>query len=244
MDSGIYIIENTVTGNVYIGQTTSLKNRFKSHIYLLRNNKHRNARLQASFNKHGEHCFTFKVIEITDILNEREVYWIDLYGGVDGRLNYNMSSGGNGGGKRSQEVCDRISKIQSGRKLSPTHCENISKANKGKVIHSIEARKAISERYKGRPLLEETKRKISETKRGVKLSEETKEKLKGRGSVPVIQYDLNGNEIGRFASAKEAGSKLNFWKSDITQCCLGNRKTVKGYIFKYENEYHNGTRSK
>jgi len=235
MNSGIYIIRNTLNDKVYIGQTSNLLKRWNSHKYLLRKNKHGNIHLQNSWNKNGESVFVYSVLEncAIDIINEREVYWINNFGGVECDKIFNLSAGGLGGGKRATEVCKKISAWQTGRKLSPSHVESLRRVATGRN-HTENHKQYLSQLYKGRPLTEETKLKISESKKGIKFSEEVKFKLKNRGNVAVIQFSKLGELIKEFPSAKIAGEELGFWKSDITQCCMGKRKTVKGYIFKYK----------
>ena len=49
----------------------------------------------------------------------------------------------------------------------------------------------------------------------------------------VLQYDLEGNFIKEYKSVIEA-SKMNFNKSHIAACCRGERKTHKGFIWRYK----------
>lgn len=49
----------------------------------------------------------------------------------------------------------------------------------------------------------------------------------------VAQYDLNGNFIAEFPSAKEAARVLNLDSSTISKVCRGKNKTHGGFIFKY-----------
>ena len=53
-------------------------------------------------------------------------------------------------------------------------------------------------------------------------------------SIAVIQY-LNGVEVARFESIKQAGEKTNCDPGHICQCCRGNpnRRIVKGFTFRY-----------
>lgn len=50
----------------------------------------------------------------------------------------------------------------------------------------------------------------------------------------VVQFDLKGNEIARYNSAKEAAATVGCNQSAISLACAGKRKTIKGYIWKYE----------
>lgn len=49
---------------------------------------------------------------------------------------------------------------------------------------------------------------------------------------PVIQYDLQGNLIKKYNSIKEARLQ-NKKCSKISDCCIGNRKTAGGFVWKY-----------
>ena len=66
LKSGVYKITNKINGKVYIGSAKEFKERYKGHLSSLRNNKHCNKHLQASFNKYGENAFVFEVIEVVD----------------------------------------------------------------------------------------------------------------------------------------------------------------------------------
>ena len=52
-------------------------------------------------------------------------------------------------------------------------------------------------------------------------------------SIPVIQCDLNGNEIARFPSARAAARELGLWSACISACVRGDRyRTHGGFIWK------------
>src|SRR5574344_824807 len=85
--TGIYCIFNVKNDKYYIGQTNSLKKyggllqRLKTHITSLRGGYHDNIFFQRSFNKYGENCFRFQILEICSEkdLNDREIYWGEFY---------------------------------------------------------------------------------------------------------------------------------------------------------------------
>ena len=52
-------------------------------------------------------------------------------------------------------------------------------------------------------------------------------------SKTVYQYDLEGNLIKEWDSTREAG-RNGYEAKNISACCLGRRKTHKGYIWSYE----------
>jgi group I intron endonuclease len=61
--SGIYAIENTANGKVYIGQAQDVCKRLKEHLQKLKAGKHANAKLRSAWSKHGENCFRFFLLE-------------------------------------------------------------------------------------------------------------------------------------------------------------------------------------
>lgn len=91
---GIYKICNLVNNKVYIGQSVDIKERYDSHFEALRSNRHYNVYLQRSFNKYTMNCFDFCIIEETECLDEREIYWIKYYNSTNRMLGYNISDGG------------------------------------------------------------------------------------------------------------------------------------------------------
>ena len=54
-----------------------------------------------------------------------------------------------------------------------------------------------------------------------------------RGRV-VVQYDIEGHEIARYWSAREAARQIGKSQAAISRCCLGEYKSAYGYIWKYD----------
>ena len=52
---------------------------------------------------------------------------------------------------------------------------------------------------------------------------------------PVVQYDLEGNFIREYNSLADT-TKEGFNKSTIRDCCVGNKKQYKGFIWKYKDD--------
>ena len=84
--SGIYIIENKVTNEIYVGQTINFKSRIRNHFDMLHNHNHSNKRLQSAFN--DDCCFSVILKEIipqgnsskhsfSNILDSREAFWMN-----------------------------------------------------------------------------------------------------------------------------------------------------------------------
>lgn len=55
---------------------------------------------------------------------------------------------------------------------------------------------------------------------------------------PVICMNLNGEYICRYNSVKEASLAVNVQTTNISSCCKGKLNFVKGFIFKYEEDYN------
>ena len=181
---GIYMIENIIDNNVYIGSSKDIDGRISSHSRMLENNKHHSFHLQNAFNKYGFDTFEYEVL-ITchqDMLLWYEQQFLDAWKPV-----YNMS-----GLAGKVEFTDEVIKKQSikliGRKCSDEHKRKISIAKTGNKYwkgrsHSDDAKRKISMALQGRLLSEEVKKRISNSllgnthTEGHKLSEEHKKKI-------------------------------------------------------------------
>ena len=64
---------------------------------------------------------------------------------------------------------------------------------------------------------------------------ERKHSSKIKTSREIIQTDLNGNEINRFVSIRDAERKTGIHNTLILKCCKGTQETTHGYKFEYVN---------
>jgi len=93
---GIYSITHIPSGRVYIGSSISIIDRLKTHIGSLFKNKHRNPRLQHTFNRDGIQSFSFSIIRLVDdnfsrdMLYDLEDTYISHY--VANNLAFNIAS--------------------------------------------------------------------------------------------------------------------------------------------------------
>lgn len=84
MSKGIYCIRNKVTSECYVGSSVNIEARWSIHKVKLNRKCHHSQKLQAAWNRYGQHNFYFEIIErIFDSENktlaEREQHWIDKY---------------------------------------------------------------------------------------------------------------------------------------------------------------------
>lgn len=96
MQGCVYLIENKINGEKYVGQTMySLKRRLAEHLRAAKN--FGNRPLYHAINKYGIDNFEIKELERCDVnlLEEREKYWIEYYNTYLG-VGYNATYGGGG----------------------------------------------------------------------------------------------------------------------------------------------------
>ena len=94
MNGFIYIIRNTVNNKVYIGQTkVSVTARWQEH---LRHAKYGDQIINRAMRKYGIDKFYVETLEICniDVIDYREMYYIDLYDSTNKSKGYNVSIGG------------------------------------------------------------------------------------------------------------------------------------------------------
>lgn len=130
--SGIYKITNLKNNKVYIGSSFNIKNRFKTHKRLLKNNKHFNSHLQSAYIKYGIDNFNYEIIEVTTLkeILDREIFWITTLKSNNSEYGYNkrILVSSNLGIKFSDETKRKLRESHLGHKRS-------DEANK-KIIES------------------------------------------------------------------------------------------------------------
>lgn len=124
--SGIYKIVNTITKMFYIGSAIDIHKRWDRHKSALNSNTHENIHLQRAWNKYGAENFSFKVVDLTIFLLEREQFYLDLLKPWDYTIGYNIGRQASGGDNLSSHP-DREKIIE---KITNTLKERVSKMSK------------------------------------------------------------------------------------------------------------------
>lgn len=202
--TGIYKITNLINKKMYIGKAENIKNRWNKHLTELRNNKHNNKHLQASWNKYGEKNFKFDIIIEChkDILNDSEEYFIRYHNTTNNKYGYNKTDGGDGitNYKHTPEAKAKIRQSSTGRKLSESHKKKLLVAVTGRVKSPEELQK-LSKAAKGRKISEWHKQQLINSTKGKPFSEEHRKNLseacKGRVISEKQRQDISNTLKGR-----------------------------------------------
>jgi group I intron endonuclease len=255
---GIYKITNLSNNKVYIGQTDRLNEREREHFYRLGRNEHHNDHLQKSYNKHGKSNFKFEIIEQSEDLDSREVYWINKYGGINSKLNYNLKDPLTM--KWSDYTRVKQSKSMIGDK-NPNYGNTWSQEQKD--VASKKRKGVTLENRIGKGKADLTKQKMSESQIGRKHPEEVKEKIRqanvgdknpayGKGDrqigdknpmwgkanknrKPVQQYTKDGifvKEYEYLTQVLDGGFNVG----NVGNVCNGKAKSAGGFIWKFKNK--------
>lgn len=221
--TGIYKIENLVNNKVYIGQAINIENRWKGHKKELHNNNHANKHLQNAWNKYGEENFKFEVIEECNEneLNEKEIYWITEFGGLNSNTIYNKRAGGNSGGKLSNETKQKLSIINTNpinRKVW------VKKDNYCTMIYEYDLQKYLQDGYtRGRVVNWEAWNK------GIPMSDEQKQHLReiNLGKPSNISDEKREQKRIMWLGKNNPSSKglSNETKEKIRQANLGKKQS-------------------
>ncbi len=184
--SGIYKIENTTTGEFYIGSSVDIQKRWKSHNSDLCAGRHCNCYLQCLWDKYGKDSFVWVILEETESIRmsliEREQFYIEAFHPT---LNINPFATNNMGRTLSEETKRKIASSHIGIMADEESRAKMRLACVGRLF-SEETREKLSFASRTRkraPQSEETRRKIAlarigqpSPRKGVVLTAEQKHK--------------------------------------------------------------------
>lgn len=231
-DSGIYCIENVINHKRYIGRGTKLIERKRHYLSYLPRNLLKQRYLQNAYNKYGKYCFVFYPIGYYDRsqLMKMEQYWMDFYDTLNRKHGYNI--------RMAEEYLP----------LTEEHKRHIGEANTGKVrspevrlrdrLVKLGTKHTQAWKEKARKIMLGNNYALGKKHTAEQNSEKSKRQLgKSIKSKAVKQFDINGNLIRIFKSAKEAAGDVN--KTNIYSgrvCISGAIKGIKNktaYGFKW-----------
>lgn len=210
LDTGVYLIMNTVNGRLYVGSALRLRNRWKDHQRQLSQGRHHSRFLQRAWDKYGPQAFRFEsqLYCNRDNLLRYEQALIDFY-----RPDYNSrpTAGNQFGFRHSPESRAKMSASNNrtgnpGYKHSEESKRQISNNRKGKGGGAMSPERAaeISAALKGRPCPVERRTRISSSLTGRKQSQETIDKR-----VKKLIGRKMPNGFGDAVSERMKGRKLS-----------------------------------
>lgn len=199
--SGIYIITNKQTLDIYIGQAGDLAKRYMDYIspgYISRLNKKGNSIIGRALEKYGYSSFSFTVLEYCSPsdLTEREQYYFDK---LNPAYNILKKAGALPRGYTRSEETKQLHSLTKAGILNPLYGKS----------HSEETKELIRQKALGRIHSEETKTLMA-TKHGFSIYIYEK-CLHAEGVTTTDGFKLLGN----FASARRAGAFLGISHSTV-----------------------------
>jgi group I intron endonuclease len=145
----IYCYHCIPTGKKYIGQTIDEKTRKKKHIS---DSNILDLKFYRAVRKYGWENFIYGIISEFDenILNEKEMFYVEKYGSFENGYNSTLGGGGKRGYKSSQETRELLSKLKKGKPIN--HGKSVSAALTGRKLskeHNEKIQKVLKENKLG-----------------------------------------------------------------------------------------------
>lgn len=125
----IYKATNLINGKVYIGQTiNTLEYRKNQHFREAKSKRRNTVYFHNALNKYGYDNFKFEEIDSANSqkeLDEKERYWIKYYDSNNKNIGYNLDSGGQSGGVKSEETKRKIGETTKVKWSNPDTAEKM-----------------------------------------------------------------------------------------------------------------------
>jgi len=228
----IYLIENTINGKKYVGQTSlTAEERWKTHVYQSRcgDSAHRRAPLYYAIRKHGVNSFTISVLDTAqsqEELNQKEIDYIRAYRTMEKTFGYNRSEGGgrpvvtaesrskaaasNRGKKRTIETRLKISNAVKGNQNFLGHKHSEETIQKMSATHKERCRIHGGSRL-GLKSSPEHVEKIRVANTGKHRSEETKKKISYSKTNPSAKtrQRLRNSHLGKKQSPETIKKRMD-----------------------------------
>lgn len=244
--TGIYAIHNIVNDKYYIGQARDIHERWIQHRSRLKCNTHENSHLQASYNKYHKENFEYFVVEECEEsqLNDREIYYIEKY---DSYYNgYNQDKGGARctGYKHTEEEIAKMRLIQGPKAVLQIDmslnivAEWVSCSHAGKILGlSIRGIKAVCNRENRQKTIGGYYWIYKEEYENNTVDWDYYTNINVSAPKRVSQYDLCMNLIKVWDSTYQIQVCKEYSASEISSVCHYKKKTYKGYVWRFTDEY-------
>jgi group I intron endonuclease len=227
--SGIYMLTNKLTSDIYIGQSTDISKRFKNYFNLSYIKSKDSFIINKALIKYGYYNFSVTILEYCDKydLLVREQYYFDK---LNPQYNILKIAGSSRYFKHSEETKAKISKSLKGIYVNKksalfghSHTEGTKK------LLSLKKAKDNNPLF-GKTQSKDSTKLMKQMALGRRHSEDTKLKMSAIRGNPVNIYEKCSSEgfkvIGSFVSARRAGKFLDISGSTVI------RYMNSGEIFK------------
>lgn len=225
---GIYCIENINNNKKYIGQSVNIYKRWRTHKSNLNQHRHVNDYLQRAWDKYGENCFRFYILEVCDILqlDEFEIKYIEQFDTTNIQSGYNLNTGGNGNPSPSEYVRQKMrdNHADVSGENNPNYGKHMSDDIKQKMVANRNTPKGENHVNYGKTFSEETKAKMRANHADFSGSNHPKRR-------PVYCPELDRE----FWGAKEVELELGIDATYIAACLRGRQKSAGKHPITGEN---------
>ena len=213
----IYKFTNNINGHSYIGQTINPKSRYQDHVGRVK----KNTGLDTAIAKYGAENFSYEVLyetpelpysQVKDLLNEKEIYYINKYDTYNN--GYNQTLGGKGTvGMPCSEESKEFRKWYNAHRNELLSDETREKLRRNAILN------------KDKMQSPEARKKMSDKNIFIQKSEECiqkmKDSLKGRSTRQGVKINLYENDelIKQFDSRKECYA---YFEKQISKSTIKN----------------------
>ena len=216
--SGIYMITNKLTNDIYIGQSIDISNRFKHYFNLSYIKSKDSFRISRALIKYGYSNFSVTILEYCEKseLLVREQYYFDK---LNPQYNILKIAGSSLNSKHTEETKAKISKSLKGIYVNEKSA--LFGRNHTEETKNLMSIKKINENnpFFGKTHNEYSTELMRQKALGRKYSEDTKLKMSAVSGKPVYIYEKFSSEgfnlIGSFVSARRAGKFLGISGSTV-----------------------------
>lgn len=245
MTIGIYAIRNKIDGKVYIGKSSNIEKRIKSHIRLLsaeaRDTKQTNRYLWNAVKLHGLENFEFLILETLNTKNDNlladcEIKWMDYYKSCNRECGYNLRRDSSTKTEIHPDTRVLLSLNNKGAN-NPNYGNKWSEKQKEEM--SKIKQKQVQDGLYDWMKTKEWKKKLSESSSSTWKDEEKKKNMakkvaQNKSTLMFFQYDKNTNELIRIWRNMDEILTENpdYYRIAIYSVCNGHKKSYRGFFWK------------